>query len=199
MKVAPDGGVLCVGFNHDGVVSKYSSDGTIAWTQTYSSAAGGESGATCVDVAQNGEIFVAGYTAFQNNDIFVLRLGPDGSKRFSVTYDSPQSGSDIANAIIVDKSGNVYVTGYSTTPEGGSEFVTIKYAPGATIQANPDGTMHVEFRSTPGHPYSIEATTNFFNWQSLITNTVDVNGRLQFDDTNAPSIPYRFYRGNFAP
>jgi len=50
--------------------------------------------------------------------------------------------------------------------------------------------------SIQGQQYSIEATTNFFNWQGLITNTADANGLFQFDDTNAPSISFRFYRSN---
>lgn len=200
MKFSGDQNVVCVG-RPNAITTKFSGTFTPTnaelWTQYYPSPNSGDSGATCVDIGGNGDVFTAGYAPRtpQDNDIFVLRLGPDGAKRFSVTYDSPQHGSDYANAIVVDHSGNVYVTGFSTTPEGGTEFITIKYSSRAKIQANPDGTVHLEFPSEPGQQYVIEATTNFLNWQSLLTNTVDASGLVQFNDTNASSIPYRFYRG----
>jgi hypothetical protein len=190
IKITPEQDVVCIG---DGVISKFAPDGNSMWTQIY-----GESAiTTCLAVARNGEIVAAGFKprTFLDNDIFILRLGPDGSKRFSLAYDSPQHGTDSANAIVLDKSGSAYVTGYSTTAEGGSEFITIKYVPEARINANPDGTMHVEFRSTPGQVYEIQGSTDFFNWQSLITNTADGSGLVKFDDTNAVTVPYRFYRG----
>jgi len=74
-----------------------------------------------------------------------------------------------------------------------------KYSAAPKIEKKPNGTMHLEFQTNPGQQYVIEATTNFFNWQGLITNTADANGLFQFDDTSAPTIPYRFYRGNSAP
>jgi hypothetical protein len=91
----------------------------------------------------------------------------------------------------------------------GAVDVLVHFGPGLFRTGGSSGTPSIyskwrpfhalEFHSTPGQPYSIEATTNFFDWQSLITNTTDANGLIQFDDTNAPSIPYRFYRGNATP
>ena len=45
--------------------------------------------------------------------------------------------------------------------------------------------------------YAAEASTNLVNWVSLGTNTA-WGGSIQFIDTNAPTLPRRFYRG-FAP
>jgi hypothetical protein len=59
--------------------------------------------------------------------------------------------------------------------------------------------MHVQFHTNPGQRYSIEASSDFLNWQGVMTNNADANGLIQFDDTNAPAIPFRFYRGNSAP
>ena len=44
------------------------------------------------------------------------------------TYNGPENQSEFANAIVVDKSGNIYVTGNS---EG--DYVTLKYHPSGTI------------------------------------------------------------------
>src|SRR6185436_14626815 len=86
---------------------------------------------------------------------------------------------------------------YSTN--GGSEFVTIKYSAAPKMEKKPNGGMHLQFHTSPAQSYAIEATSDFFNWTSLITNTADANGLIQFDDEQAPAIPYRFYRGNSSP
>jgi len=39
--------------------------------------------------------------------------------------------------------------------------------------------------------------TNFLNWSSFTNGLSDTNGLLQFDDTNFPANPLRFYRGVF--
>jgi hypothetical protein len=77
--------------------------------------------------------------------------------------------------------------------------VTIKYSAAPKIEKKPSGAMHLEFHTLPGRQYSIEATTNFLNWENLITANADADGLVQYDDTNAPTIPYRFYRGSYFP
>ena len=48
---------------------------------------------------------------------------------------------------------------------------------------------------TPGHRYSILATTNFIGWEPVCTNA----SPYTFVDTNAGNFQYRFYRGRFVP
>src|SRR5439155_4755192 len=43
-------------------------------------------------------------------------------------YDGPGNGNDFAQAIAVDSSGNVFVTGYSTDSIGNEDYATIKYS-----------------------------------------------------------------------
>jgi hypothetical protein len=131
--------------------------------------------------------------------MFFGKLTPSGQQLGFDRYNSLNAGSNFGTALAIDTNDNVYVTGYVLNTQGGSEFVTIKYSAAPKIQKQANGAMHLEFHTSPGQPYSLEATSDFFNWQSLITNTADANGLIQFDDTNAPSIPYRFYRGNSSP
>jgi hypothetical protein len=41
--------------------------------------------------------------------------------------------------------------------------------------------------------FDIRASTNLQTWVDLGDIVADTNGLAQFDDTNAPSFPYRFY------
>jgi hypothetical protein len=139
-------------------------------------------------------------TGFSYNDasttaMFVAKVALSGMQRGVDRYNSPNAISNYGTALAIDSHDNVYVTGYVLNTQGGSEFVTIKYSAAPKIEKKPSGAMHLEFHTSPGQQYSIEGTSDFFNWQSLITNTADANGILQFDDPDAPSIPYRFYRG----
>jgi hypothetical protein len=85
-----------------------------------------------------------------------------------------------------------YVPGYDTTAAGGTEIVTIKYSPVA-LQRHSDGTVLFQAQGAPGEAFDIEASTNLLDWLDLGTILADTNGLIQFDDTNAPNYPYRFY------
>jgi hypothetical protein len=57
----------------------------------------------------------------------------------------------------------------------------------------------VELAGTDGRGYRLEAQTNPSDtqWISLVTN-IAVNGIAEFEDTNAASFPFRFYRAALA-
>ena len=89
--------------------------------------------------------------------------------------------------------GNVYVTGYETVAGGGTEMVTIKYAPGPLLQKQSNGSILLQAVGAAGQNFDIQASTNLQTWQDLGTNTADTNGMLQYTDTNAPLFDRRFY------
>jgi hypothetical protein len=156
---------------------------------------------TAVAADSNNQTYVAGFsprlpTEGTDNDIFVAKYDKDGRQLWLHRYDSPQHGNDIPVGIVVDGNQNVYVTGYSTTPEGGTEFLTLKYSASPKIEKKADGAMHLEFHTNPGQQFAIEASADFLSWLGLSTNVADANGLFQFDDTQATNYPSRFYRGN---
>ncbi len=121
-----------------------------------------------------------------------IKYDPNGNQIWLQRYSSPINGNAAGNAIAVDNNGNVYVTGYDTTGAGGTEIVTIKYSP-VTVQKRSDGTVILQAQGSPGESFDIEASTDLLNWLDLGSVLADTNGLMQFDDTNAPAYPARFY------
>jgi hypothetical protein len=51
----------------------------------------------------------------------------------------------------------------------------------------------LQAQGSPGEVFDIEASTDLLNWLDLGSVLADTNGLMQFDDTNAPAYPARFY------
>lgn len=179
-------------------------NGHKAWLSRYRGPAIGENKGTAITTDSTGNIYVTGNSAGTNsgNDIVTIKYDNNGNQLWLQRYDGPAHGDDIATGIVVDNETNVYVTGYSATTNGGTEFVTIKYSqkPALNIEKQPNGSMRLKVFSNPGELWSFQTTTNFLtDWQSIGTNITDTNGVTQFDDTNTPPFPPRFYRGVSPP
>src|SRR5206468_11506423 len=62
-----------------------------------------------------------------NFDYATVKYDSTGQEQVVARYNGPGNGDDDANAIAVDVSGNVYVTGQSTGLGTGFDYATIKY------------------------------------------------------------------------
>jgi hypothetical protein len=81
--------------------------------------------------------------------------------------------------------------GYSeTTDQRSVIFTTTAEGVSVSGQSSTNGFI-VGLSGVPGTNYVIEASTNLFNWVSLVTNA----SPFQFMDTNRAGFPWRFYRG----
>ena len=86
-------------------------------------------------VDASGNLYLTGSTStpsFFNNsyDFATIKYNSSGIMQWVSYYNgpvSPDSSYDVANAIAVDNSGNVYVTGSSYGGASGYDYVTIKY------------------------------------------------------------------------
>jgi hypothetical protein len=173
---------------------KLGTNGAYVWTNLYYSMPVAASVGTAITVDKANNVYVTGYSPGTNfaNDIVTIKYGNNGNQIWLQRYTSPGNGNAAGNAIAVDNNGNVYVTGYDTTAAGGTEIVTIKYSP-VTLQRRSDGTVILQAQGSPGESFDIEASENLLNWLDLGIATADTNGLMQFDDTNAPNHPARFY------
>lgn len=108
-------------------VIKYTGDGVPKWTNR---ANGGSPAALAVD--HNGNAIVTGDSYSDNPDYATVKYSSDGVTLWTNRYNGPAKTSDFATAIAVDRSDNVFVTGYSVGIGTFYDWATIKYSSGGT-------------------------------------------------------------------
>ena len=128
--------------NPDYATIKYDSAGQQQWVARYNGPANGADSAEAIAVDSSGNVYVTGESAGQGtrNDFATVKYNSTGQEQWVARYNGPGNGDDQANAIAVDVSGNVYVTGQSFDPNNGDDYVTIKYVQGATPTPTPTAT-----------------------------------------------------------
>ena len=86
-------------------------------------------------VDASGNIYVTGCvnTTTQGTDVKTVKLSSNLSILWDMQYNYTASGNDLGNAIELDDSGNVYVTGYCTD-NAFEQILTLKYNSTGTLQ-----------------------------------------------------------------
>ena len=94
-----------------------------AWVRTYDGLANNYDVANAIAVDDSGNIYVTGYSIGSDSyyDYATIKYNSYGNVIWVRRYNGPGNDYDYANALVVDGSGNVYVTGYSR----GSGTITI--------------------------------------------------------------------------
>lgn len=115
----------------DYITIKYHSDGETAWVRRYDGTASGTDQASAIAVDGLGNVYVTGHSQRIGSDLdfLTLKYAPDGEVLWARGYDGPASGEDKASALVVDGSGNAYVTGKSQGDGTSDDFTTVKYYP----------------------------------------------------------------------
>ena len=81
------------------------------------------------------------------------------------------------------------------SPCSGEVSLTIPSILTMTRAASPGNAPSIQFPTTTGHWYEIQATTDLQNWSSIWQSAVVAsNALMQFSDPNAGSFASRFYR-----
>ncbi len=124
------------GGDYDYATVKYGQNGNQLWTTKYNGSANGDDYANAVAVDGYGNVYVTGYTTGlgTGRDYATIKYNSNGNELWVVRYNKPGKGDDYANAIVVDGSGNVYVTGSSIGAGGDYDYATIKYGPNGKQQ-----------------------------------------------------------------
>lgn len=89
-------------------------------------------GARTMAIDKNGNIYVTGASAGINSffDIVTIKYQPNGEVGWIVRYNGPDNYDDIPAKLILDRKGNIYITGTTYYRRGmivESDFITLKY------------------------------------------------------------------------
>jgi uncharacterized delta-60 repeat protein len=140
------------GQGYDFTLIKLNPNLGIAWERTYNGNNNLDDIARGVRVDASGNVYVTGYstTTSQGKNIITHKYNSSGTLQWTETYNNDLDGDDEAYAMAMDNSGNIYVTGYTSTEIDQFDVFTIKYnASGNTIWSiHNDGPYHLNDKST---------------------------------------------------
>jgi uncharacterized delta-60 repeat protein len=120
---------------------KYDGNGRRRWVATYNGPGNYNDSAKAIALDAFGNVYVTGYSysgAETRADYATVKFDSSGRRLWVARYAGPSgpphSAYDVANAITVDTSGSVYVTGYSDGGATSYDYATIKYGSGGIEQ-----------------------------------------------------------------
>ncbi|MEO8146912.1 MAG: SBBP repeat-containing protein [Bacteroidia bacterium] len=120
------------GTNNDILLAKYNNTGTQQWAVTYDSGTGDDD-ANDFEIDANENLYITGFKA--NNgvadfDYLTMKYNSGGVQQWVKFYNGNGNGDDVAERLVLDATGNVFVTGFSdenATVDTNYNVVTIKY------------------------------------------------------------------------
>ncbi len=143
--------------NSDYATIKYYPNGDTAWVRRYNGPGNDSDGARAIALDDSGNISVTGwsYSSGADDDYATIKYYPNGDTAWVRRYNGPGNSEDGAQAIAVDASGNVYVTGYSEGSETGYDYATIKY-----VRSSFEPSPHVISTSPTQNQLNVPVNTN---------------------------------------
>ncbi len=113
--------------NQDATTIKYNNLGVLQWVKHYDN--GGTDNAKAIVLDASSNVYITGESdgTGTGRDIFTAKYDQNGNLLWVKRYTSAGVANDCGNAIVVNSSGEVFVTGYITNGSGNRDFVTIKY------------------------------------------------------------------------
>ncbi|UOQ64718.1 SBBP repeat-containing protein [Hymenobacter volaticus] len=116
--------------NYDYATAKYSPSGQQTWAVRYNGAGNNYDEATAVALSSTGNVVVTGYSDSGNSNWNYLTFqyaAASGQQLWQAEYNGPDNGYDEAKDVVIDRQGNVAVTGRSYKGVQ-SDYATVKYA-----------------------------------------------------------------------
>ena len=124
------GGTITRAGNTQVAAWRIAPDNSVRWVSDHVSSSGALTKRMAIH--SDGQIFLAGEVEISagNTDFLTVCFGPNGEERWFNTFDGDASGIDALNGLIVDASGNAYVSGKVVTrvaPTIQEDIATLKY------------------------------------------------------------------------
>lgn len=111
--------------NFDIVTIKYDSAGNQTWLSTYDGGSGDR--AVAVALGPSNSVYVLGSKSNgTNNDYVVIKYNSAGTQQWAATFDNAGQ-DDVPAGLVVDGSGNAYVTGKSCSTASACDYATVSF------------------------------------------------------------------------
>lgn len=118
------------------MIIKYNANGDTIWVRRYDGLGGGEDIAYAIALDDSANVYVTGESAGSGSgaDYATMKYDSQGNLRWIQRYNGEVNGNDVARALVLDGSANIYVTGESDGATDFSDFLTIKYNRNGVLQ-----------------------------------------------------------------
>lgn len=117
--------------NNNYLTIKYSPSGDTLWKAVYSGPANDDDTPKDIYVDAAGNVYITG-SSFGNSsetDYATIKYDANGNQLWVQRYNGTNNDNDEAVSVAVDGSGNVYAGGWSSTLNGSTDLVIVKYSP----------------------------------------------------------------------
>jgi len=181
---------------------KYDSNGTLKWSKSYQGPSTGGS-ATSIEIDSFGDIYITGGNGGITTgwDYVTVKYNTLGDTLWTMRYSgTPGALLDRANDICIDNTGNVIVTGKSSSAGSLFDFATVKYiqsprlAPTALTASGISSTrINLTWldANTNESGFKIERSTNAgANW--ILKDSVSANVLAYSDSLLSPNTIYHY-------
>ncbi|MEO8514155.1 MAG: SBBP repeat-containing protein [Ignavibacteria bacterium] len=134
------------GTGYDYLVLKYNSSGVQQWVRTYDGLGHGSDMIRKMVLTSNA-VYVTGYSDGEGTgkDYLTIKYNLTGGLYYAKRYNGPSNDEDRGESLVVDNTGNAYVTGYSKSNTG-FDYATVKYNSMGALQwlNREDGVNHTD-------------------------------------------------------
>jgi uncharacterized delta-60 repeat protein len=171
--------------DEDYATIKYYSNGDTAWVRRYNGPGNYIDEPYAIAVDDSGNVYVTGHSVGGNQpwegDYATIKYHSNGDTAWVRRYNGPGNYDDWANAIAVDGSGNVYVTGQSVGVGTLNDYTTIKYNPnGDALWLRRYHNYYDEAEALAvdlsGNVYVTGVSSNSETWEDYVTIKYYPNG-----------------------